>query len=207
MKAKINWFGLAGGITVIVLIIISLFIPWWQLTIGDDLVTTNASPMNTNFNVIGNSFTIPLIMALNIASIISLSASGIVMLIYSVRPQKSYSKRLLGFAYRKPLYSVLMFVIGLFLITVLVKSLFSLDVPLSGLLLSTIPADMTQGVTLSVSMNAGFQWPFLLATVAAGLCIMARVYHKKISLTSTTQSTPQTPMNFNPNPISVAKSK
>lgn len=193
MKTKINWFGLAGGITVIALIIISLFVPWWQLTVGDDLVTTNASPMNTNFNFIGDSLTVPLIMALNIASIISLSAGGIVMLIYSIRPEKSYSKKLLGFAYRKPLYSVLLFVIGLFLIITLVKSLFSLDVPLSGSSLSTLPADMTQGVTLSVSMNAGFQWPFLLATVATGLCIVARVYHKKISPTSTTESTTRSP--------------
>ena len=154
MQTKINWFGLAGSITVITLITISMFVPLWQLTVGDDLVTTNASPLNTNFNFIGDSFTIPIIMALNIASIISLSAGGIVMLIYSLKPQKSYSKRLLSFAYKKPLYSVLLFVIGLLLITILVKSLFSIDVPLSGSVTSTLPTEMTQGVTLSVQMNA-----------------------------------------------------
>lgn len=181
MKTKINWFGLIGGITVIALIIISLFTPWWQLTVGDDLVKTNASPINTNFKLLGNSLTVPLIMALNFASIISLSAGGIVMLIYSIGPEKPYSKKLLNFAYRKPLYSVLLFVIGLFLITIIVKSLFNLNVPLSGLSSSTLPADMTQGITLSISMNAGFQWPFLLANAATILCIVARVYHKKIT--------------------------
>jgi len=179
LQKKINWFGLAGGIAVITLIAISMFLPWWELTVGDDLVTANVSPLNTNFNFVGDSFTIPLIMALNIASIISLSAGGIVMLVYSVKPEKSYSKRLLGFAYKKPLYSVLLFVIGLLLITILVKSQFSLDVPLSGSITSTLPTVMTQGVTISVLMNAGFQWPFILATIAAGFCVIARVYHKK----------------------------
>ena len=191
LQTKINWFGLVGSITVFVLIIISMFVPWWQLTVGDDIVTANVSPLNTNFNFIGDLFTIPLIIALNIASIISLSAGGIVMLIYSVKPEKSYSKRLLGFAYKKPLYSVLLFVISLLLITILVKSLFSLDFPLSGSLTSTLPTDMTQGITLSVLMTAGFQWPFILATVAAGFCIAARVYHKKISPIKVVQPTPR----------------
>jgi hypothetical protein len=203
MQTKINWFGLAGSITVITLITISMFVPWWQLTIGDDLVTTNASPLNTNFNFLGDSLTIPLIIALNIASIILLSASGIVMLIYSLKPEKSYSKRLLGFAYKKPLYSVLLFVIALFLVTILAKSLFSLDVPLSGSSTSTLPTDMTQGVTTSVQMNAGFRWPFLLATIAAGLCIAARIYHKKINPTNTTEPTPQSPTIIKPNPTKI----
>ncbi|MFC1487631.1 hypothetical protein ACFLRN_08105 [Thermoproteota archaeon] len=206
MQTKKNWFGLAGSITVITLIIISMFVPWWQLTVGDDLVTTNASPLNTNFNFIGDSFTIPLIMALNIASIISLSAGGIVMLIYSIKPQKSYSNRLLSFAYKKPLYSVLLFVIGLLLITILVKSLFSIDVPLSGSVTSTLPTDMTQGVTLSVQMNAEFLWPFLLATLSAGLCIAARVYHKKIAPINIIKSTPRSPTIITANPISATKS-
>jgi hypothetical protein len=184
MKTKINWFGLAGGISVIVLIIISLFFPWWQLTVGDNLLIANASPFNTNFSFIGNHLTIPLIVALNIASIISLSAGGVVMLIYSIKPLEPYSKRLLGFAYKKPLYSVILFVIVLLLITILVRSLFNLEIPLSGSLSSTLPAEMTEGVTLSVSMNAGFQWPFILAGVAVGLCILARVYHKELIQTT-----------------------
>src|SRR3990170_3731320 len=130
LKTKINWFGLAGSVAIIMLIVISLFVPWWQLTVGDDLVKANASPMNTNFNFAGDSFTIPLIWALNIGSIISLTAGAIAIMIYSVKPAEPYSKRLLNFGYRKPLYSLLFFVIGLFAITILVKSIFSLDVPL-----------------------------------------------------------------------------
>ena len=180
MDLKINWFGFAGGISLIALVFISLFVPWWQLTVGDDLVTANVSPLNTNFNFIGDSLTIPLIMALNITSVISLTAAGIVMLISSVSPLKPYSKKLLGFAYRKPLYSVLLFVIGLVLTIIVAGSLVKLDVPLFGSQLSILPTDMTQGATVSVSMSAGFQWPFLFAIVATGLCIGARFYHKKI---------------------------
>ena len=198
MGLKINWFGFAGGISLIALVIISFFVPWWKLTVGDDLVTANASPLNTNFSFVGDSLTIPIIMALNIASVISLTAAGIVILIYSVKPLKPYSEKLLGFAYRKPLYSVLMFVIGLVLITIATDSLFGLNVPLVGSQYSTLPTDMTQGATISVSMNAGFQWPFLFALVASGICITARFYHKKIIPTNSIHSAPKTPKIINP---------
>jgi hypothetical protein len=198
MGLKINWFGFAGGISLIVLIIVSVFVPWWQLTVGDDLVTANASPLNTNFNFIGDSLTIPLIMALNITSVISLTAAGIVMLIYSVKPLKPYSKKLLGFAYKKPLYSVLLFVIGLILIIIIAGSVFGLDVSLFGSQISTLPADLTQGVTISVSMTAEFQWPLLFALVTAGLFIAARFYHKKILPTNPIPSAVKTPKIINP---------
>jgi hypothetical protein len=175
-----NWFGLAGGLTIVVLIAISLFVPWWQLTVGDGLVKANASPINTNFNFAGTSFTIPLIWALNVASIIFLSAGGIAMLVYSVSPSKSYSEKLLGFSYRKPLYAILLFVVVLILITFLVKSVFNFEVPLLGSIETTLPAEITNGTNISVFMSANFVWPFWLAVLATTLCIMAKFYHKKI---------------------------
>ena len=180
MRSKMNWFGLAGGLTTVVLIAISLFVPWWQLTVGDDLVRANASPINTNFNFAGTSFTIPLIWALNVASIIFLSAGGIAMLVYSVSPSKSYSEKLLGFSYRKPLYAILLFVVVLILITFLVKSVFNFEVPLLGSLETTLPAEITNGTNISVLMSANFVWPFWLALLATTLCIMAKFYHKRI---------------------------
>ncbi|MGB9842190.1 MAG: hypothetical protein ACPLKZ_05635 [Candidatus Bathyarchaeales archaeon] len=200
MQGEINWFGLAGSITIFLLIIISLFVPWWQLTVGDDLVRANASPLNTNFNFAGDAFTIPIILALNIGSIISLAAGGIAIMIYSIKPTKSYSKRLLGFGYRKPLYSLLFFVVGLIVITMLAKSMFSLDVPLIGSSETTLPQNMTQGTTVTILMSAAFIWPFWLATVAAGLCIAARIYHNKIVSLEQTAKQPSAP----PQPLSQA---
>jgi hypothetical protein len=175
-----NWFGLAGGLTIVVLIAISLFVPWWQLTVGNDLVKANASPINTNFNFAGTSFTIPLIWALNITSIIFLSAGGITMLIYSVNPSKSYSAKLLGFSYKKPLYAILLFVVVLILITFLVKSVFNFEVPLLGSIETALPAEITNGTNISVFMSANFVWPFWLAVLATILCIMAKFYHRRI---------------------------
>ena len=179
MRNNMNWFGLAGGLTIVVLIAISLFVPWWQLTVGDDLVKANASPINTNFNFAGTSFTIPLIWALNVASIIFLSAGGIAMLVYSVSPSKSYSEKLLGFSYKKPLYAILLFVVVLILITLLVKSVFNFEVPFLGSIETTLPAEITNETNISVLMSANFVWPFWLAVLATTLCIMAKFYHKK----------------------------
>ncbi len=198
MDLKINWFGFAGSLSIFALVIISLFVPWWQLSVGDDLVVANASPLNTNFSFIGSSLTIPLIMALNIASLISLSAAGIVMFIYSVKPLKPYSTKLLGFAYKKPLYSVVLFVAGLFIMTIIARSLFGFDVPLVGSQLSTLPSDMTQGVTISVFMTAGFQWPFVFAIFGVGLCIVAKIYHKKIVPTNNERLVTRTPKIIHP---------
>jgi hypothetical protein len=194
MQTKINWVGLAGGVTTIALIIISLFSPWWQITVGEDLVKANVSPLNTNFNFLGNTFTIPLIWALNLSSLLSLVASGIAMLVYSIIPTKPYSKHLLGFAYKKPLFILLLFVIVLFALTQIIQAMFSLSVPLIGSTTATLPESMTYGATIAVLISAEFQWPFWLAAVAAGLCIAARLYHKRVttvqvSATTTASST------------------
>ena len=109
MGRKINWFGLAAGIITLIVLVISFYVPWWQLTIGENLIKVNASPVNTNFGLFGTQFTVPLIWALNLISILTFTASGLVMLIYSLNPTKSYSKHLLGFSYKKPLYVLIIF--------------------------------------------------------------------------------------------------
>src|SRR5665647_1576950 len=126
---KINWFGIAGGVLTLVVIVVSLYYPWWQLTIGENLMKVNASPMNTNFGLLGTQFTIPIIWALNIGSILTFLISGIIMLIYSVIPTRSYSKELLDFAYKKPLYSVVFSVVGLLIITLIAVSYTHLTLP------------------------------------------------------------------------------
>ena len=124
------------------------------------------------------------------------------MLIYSVRPLGSRSSKLLSFAYKKPLYSVLLFLAGLILTLTVVGSLFSISVPLFGSQTSTLPADLTEGITLRVLMNAGFQWPFLLAIAASGLCIGARIYHKKLEESQSTKLASNTSRTIEPIPVS-----
>jgi hypothetical protein len=181
VKNRINWLGLAGGVTTIVVIIVSFFYPWWRFSAWNDRIVINVSPVNTNFNFLGTMFTIPLIFALNIVSLLTLTASGISMLIYSVMPTKTYSKHLLGFAYKKPLFSLVFSVVVLFVITLIIQALFGFNVPLVGSSTANLPQNMTLGVTIAVVISAGFQWPFWLAAVAAGLCVAARLYHKKIA--------------------------
>jgi hypothetical protein len=181
VQTQVNWFGLAGGVTTIAVTIVSLFYPWWLVTAGENLVRANVSPLNTNFSFLGTAFTIPLISAVNIASSLTLAASGITMLIYAIIPTRAYSKHLLGFAYKKPLFAVVFFVIVLFALTVIIHALFGLNVPLVGSSFATLPETMTDGVTIRVLLSAGFQLPFWLAAAAAGLCLAARLYHKRVA--------------------------
>jgi hypothetical protein len=181
MKTAVNWFGVAGGALVLVVVAVSLFVPWWQLVAGEDLVTANVSPVNTSFNFTGSSFTVPLLFALNITSMILMISGGIAMLIYSVKPSASYAGKLLGFSYKKPLFTVILFVAGLFAATLIVKSIVGFEIPLMGATNVLLPAEMTQGTTVTVPIVTGFGWSFLLTLVAAGLCIAARLFHKKVA--------------------------
>jgi hypothetical protein len=181
MLAKINWFGFAGGATTILVIVVSLFYPWWQLTVGDDLMKINASPVNTNFGFLDASFTIPFIWALNVVALLTLLLSGVAMIVYSVMPTKSFSKPLLDFGYKKPLFTFLFFVIGLVVVTVILQAVLSINLPLMGSATSKVPIPFASGITLTVLLSAGFHWSFLLAAVAAGLCIASRLYHKKVA--------------------------
>jgi len=185
MLLRFNWLGLAGGITVLVVVVVSLFYPWWQLEVGENLVTASVSPLNTSFDVLGSGgFTVPLLWAANLVGVLTLLMSGVVMVIYSLFPVKTYSKTLLCFAYKKPLYMVLSFVIILFVSAFLIQALVHFEVPLSGSVKSVLPIPFVQGTTVSVLISAGFQWPFWLAVIAAGLCIAARIYHRRVVVAS-----------------------
>jgi len=177
---RVNWFGFAGGITTIIVVFVSMLYPWWQLTVGE-LFKTNASPVNTNFGLLGTAFTIPFIWALNVVSLLMLVSSGIVMMIYSIIPTKTYSKNLLNFSYTKPLFSVVFFVVGLFAVTLILQAVLSINVPLVGSATVTLPESLTQGLNVSLLLSAGFQWPFWVGVTAAALCVAAKLYHKRIS--------------------------
>jgi len=177
---RVNWFGFAGGITTIIVVFVSMLYPWWQLTVGE-LFKTNASPVNTNFGLLGTAFTIPFIWALNVVSLLMLVSSGIVMMIYSIIPTKTYSKKLLNFSYKKPLFSVVFFVVGLFAVTLILQAVLSINVPLVGSATVTLPESLTQGLNVSLFLSAGFQWPFWVGVTAAALCVAAKLYHKRIS--------------------------
>ena len=104
MMQKINFIALAAGISSLLLIAISVFVPWWQFSAGSPAnFQINFSPVNVNLTHSGASIAIPLVLALNIACLLTLLAGGITLTIYALKPTKSYSKQLLGFGYKKPI--------------------------------------------------------------------------------------------------------
>ena len=176
MSRRINWLGLAAGITTLIMLAVSLSSPWWQLTIGENLVKINASPVYTNFGLLGAQFTIPVIWALNLITILTFTACGVVMLIYSLVPTKPYAKQLLGFSYRKPLYTVVSFA-AILIIIVLIAGHFGLNLPFNGSATVTLPESWTRGATVSALVSGSFELSFWIAIVAAGLCMTARLFH------------------------------
>jgi hypothetical protein len=201
MNAKINWVGLAGGSLTVVVVALSFFMPWWFLSADvksadisiEGLLRVGTSPLNTNLSLIGASLTIPLLAALNIVGLLSMLLSGIVMLIYSVLPTKPYAKHLLGFSYKKPLILVISFVAILVAGSLLVQSFAGFSIPLSGSSAPTLPGSIGGATNIGILISTGFLLPFWLAIVAAGLCIGARIYHKRLTPTKTIEAKPPAP--------------
>jgi hypothetical protein len=182
MQKKINIIAMVAGISTLLLIAISIFVPWWQLVVGNPAIASvNVSPVNLNLDLLGNFITIPIIYALNIACALSLASGGIIMLIYSLKPNKSYSNKLLGFGYKKPLYAVIIFVIGVFAMSYLVQKFSGFTFPMMGSGSLSLPQGIApDGVNINVAVSAGFGWPFYFAIVVSGLCVAARLYHRKV---------------------------
>jgi hypothetical protein len=198
MNYKINWIGVAGGAATLLLIAVSLFVPWWKFTVGTAatgspaFAEANFSPVNLNFSILGNALSIPIIWALNMAALLTLLSGGLIMLIYSVKPEKSYSKKLLGFSWNKPLFAVVLFVVELVALGLLAKSVAGFDVPLMGASTIHLP-NLASGISISIGVIAAFEWPFYLAIVVAGLCVAARLYHRKVVGTSNIPLPPTLP--------------
>ncbi len=177
MNNRFNWFGLAAGILTLILLIVSLFIPWWQLNVGDSIIQVNVSPVNTNFGLLNAQFTVPLLWAWNVSTVLLFLSAGIAMLFYSLHPTKSYGKELLWFSYRKPLYALISFIVGI-VIMVAAIGLFGFGIPIMGSSSIAVPwFFMPSGTSVSALVSAGFQLPFWLAVTTVVLCIVARIYH------------------------------
>ena len=205
MKRKINWIGLAAGITTLVLVAASLYVPWWQMSVDNITVGNSASPLisfentgelqlgaslspvSTNVNFLDASFTVPLIWAYNMVGLLFLLTCGIVMLIYSVLPDKPYSKHLIGFAYKKPLLMIIFFAVPLIAFPLILQAILKVSVPLNGTTTLALPMGFFgPDMSVSATVTTGFLWTFWLAIIAAALCLAARIYYKRFSSSSST---------------------
>jgi hypothetical protein len=189
---KINALALAAGVTTLVLIAVSYFVPWWQLTVGNPaLATVNFSPLNMNFAIFDNIITIPLIYALNISCLLTLLAGGLILIIYSVVPTKPYAPKLLGYGYKQPLFALILFIIEVVGLTLSVKAFTGFDFPLIGASTVGLPAGLAPaGISISVNTSTAFLWPFYLAIAVTILCVATRLYHRKIAKEPSTQLPP-----------------
>jgi hypothetical protein len=178
----INWLALIAGILVLALIPLSFYSPWWQLIIGENILTVKSSPVNSNFGFMATTLTVPLLWALNLTVVLFLLAAGVAMIVYSFLAAKPYSKDILDFAYRKPLYMVIYFIAGLTGTILVLRAAVQIDIPIMGTSTITLPSSLTNGADISVGASAGFGWAFWLAVAAAAMCIAARIYHRRLRL-------------------------
>lgn len=171
---KINWLGLIGSIFTFLVASLFYSFPWWKVTI-DGIGKINISPLKINLEFLGISTMIPLIWFINLTCLLLLITSAIAMLIYSINPDKNYSKHLLNFAYKKPLIVTIIFFIFIFILIYFAKTYLSINIPISGSTTATL--DM-ESMEIEASLKAEFTKVFWLATISTLLCSFAKLYHK-----------------------------
>jgi hypothetical protein len=181
MQGKINFVAMAAAVSTLVLVVVSWFVPWWRLTMGNnpEIALVNVSPVNINLTVLSTPLTIPLMWAISIVGLLTLTVGAIVLLIYSVKPNKPYSMKLLGFGYKKPLGEVIILAISLVGLSFGVANFAGVAIPIVGSGTMTLPGGLTGGQNVAVNVTTSFEWPFYFAIAVAGLCVAARLYHKK----------------------------
>jgi hypothetical protein len=192
MTGKINIVALVAGVLSLVLVALSWFVPWWQITIGNPgpqaIATVNFSPVNFNFAFFHTMLTVPIIWALNIASLLTLLAGGIALVAYAVMPTKSYSKQILGFGYKKPLYALILFIIELVVLYFSATMISGISFPIMGSGVLSLPASLAPGgISISVAVSTAFGWTFFFAIAVVVMCVAARFYHRKIEAKPATQ--------------------
>lgn len=186
---RTNYVALAAGVLSLLLVALSWLVPWWQLVVGNPAIATvNFSPVNFNFSLFNTLMTIPIIWALNIASLLTLLAGGVALLVYAVMPPKSYSKQILGFGYKKPLYALILFIVELLVLYFSASTISGVSFPLMGSGALSLPASIAPGgVSVSVAVSTAFGWTFYFAIVVVAMCVAARFYHVKTGEKPATQ--------------------
>ena len=200
LNRLINWFGLVAGVLMLVVVSLSFFTPWWQLQVGSNLATVNADPFYSNFGVLGLKFVVPILLALNIGTMVLFVISGALLILYSIKPLKSYGKELLCYGYKRPIYTIIGFIIVLTLIAYVVPgiinaisggqaNLASPLFPLIGTSTIQLPTGIFSGsssnsIQVGISVITSFQYTFYLAVAATILAIIARFYHRIIAVTA-----------------------
>jgi len=168
----------------------SLSSPWWKAEIGSGLMTVNADPFCTSFKVLGVSYVIPIISAINVGLAALFVASGMALIIYTIKQEKGYSKHLLSFGWKRPLYVVVGFVAMLALslyvaplvVNAIARSVVAPTpiVPLTGLSMIRLPNNVLNiPAQVSITVTTTFTHSFFLGVVAAALSIAARAYHRR----------------------------
>jgi hypothetical protein len=184
--------GLVSGVFLIAAILLSFHTPWWQLRIGD-LGSANFSLFTTTVNVFGQSFVIPVLMAINISGFLLLTLSAILMITYALKPTKDYAKQLLGLSYKLPIVILVLFIAGIVALTQLLPymanrfGVIDLTLPIIGTTLIQVPSEMLGelgGVQIGIAVSGAFQWTFYLALAAVGLCVATRILNGRAEPTT-----------------------
>lgn len=176
---KINWPGLACSLTTATIVALSILYaaPWWQVAMGDEVGQAEISPLDYKANLAGASIEIPIIWFLNLGSKLTMATCAVAMFIYSVATHKPFSKKLLGFAYKKPILMLVLFTVLLVVSTYMVAAFFGINAPLMG---TTTLSLSVGGATVNAPISTSLTWVFWLAVATAVLAIATKIYDWKV---------------------------
>lgn len=179
---KINPAGIVGGILAVIVFLLSIVYKhyWWELIIGDNVGCLKASALNYELTILGTSVEVKILWFINLMLQLLFLEGIISMLIYSFAPNRSFSEKLLKFAYLKPLATLIFFLAALAILFLLLPSIILNRVfPIIG----SYTFSINHGnILIEIPFTASFTKTFWLLVAATLLYLLAPIYHKKIIL-------------------------
>jgi len=160
----------------------SFYTPWWRLQAGP--ATVNADPFFASITVLGVDCTAPLMLALNVGTLSSYMVGGAALIICALRPMEGYSRHLLAFGWKRPVYTLAGFTVALAAVRCIVPLVAakygcpSLAFPLVGSSAVQLPSGPFKA-SITVEATASFTHSFLLGAAAAALSVLSRIRCRK----------------------------
>ncbi len=188
----INWFGVAGGV---LMLILPFSGPWWQAHAGDGMMDLSFSPFDLHLSILDQSMESPLVNYALLAAKLTVLVGGLLLVLGSIFTGRWWSKHLMKFGATKVFWMVvgmvLLLVMGAFLANRFLPTLVSsivkegnidIDVEIPYLSGESSGITVQAGSTaVNVPITTFLTSRFWIATVVGFLGIAARVYHRKFT--------------------------
>ncbi|MBS3815685.1 MAG: hypothetical protein KGY45_03885 [Hadesarchaea archaeon] len=191
-----NWFGIIAGVLMLILPFLG---PWWRASVGTKALEIGISPFYYHVSILGQELSSTLVSYFILAAQLTLIIGGVLMILGSLAPEKWWSKKIVRFGAMK-IFWFLIILLALLLVGAYAMNNFlpglamnatgtegvtldlqALDIQVPYITGTTTSTLQASGITIAAPIHADLTPMFWLAVITAGLGIIIRIYHGRLT--------------------------